>query len=105
MHGASGRRISSRPISCTRVETARRSRAPQTPGRVGEIFNLAHNPVHRWFYFPRMERDETLLFKCFDSALDGRARYSAHTAFEDPNHGTDSAPRESIELRALAMFG
>ena len=77
----------------------------QTPGRVGEIFNLAHNPVHRWFYFPRMERDEILLFKCFDSALDGRARFSAHTAFEDPNHGPDSAPRESIELRALAMFG
>ena len=77
----------------------------QTPGRVGEIFNLAHNPVHRWFYFPHMEPDETLLFKCFDSALDGRARFSAHTAFEDPNHGPDSAPRESIELRALAMFG
>lgn len=77
----------------------------QTPERVGEIFNLAYSPDHLWFYLPRMERDETLLFKCFDSALDGRARLTAHSAIMDPNSAPDAEPRESTELRALAFFG
>ena len=72
--------------------------------RVGEVFNLAHNPDHRWYYFPRLEEDQTILLKCFDSAVDGRARFTAHTAFEDPESGRDAPPRESIELRALAFF-
>ncbi len=76
----------------------------QRSDRVGEVFNLAHNPEHGWFYFPRMECAEILLFKCFDSAIDGRVRFTAHTAFDDPSTAADAAPRESIELRALAFF-
>ena len=76
----------------------------QSYERVGEVFYLAHSPDHRWFYFPGMEREETLLFKCFDSALDGRTRCTAHTAFEDPDTAPGAAPRESIELRALVSF-
>lgn len=76
----------------------------QRSDRVGEVFNLAHNPEHGWFYFPRMECAETLLFKCFDSAIDGRVRFTAHTAFDDPSTAADAAPPESIELRALAFF-
>ena len=72
--------------------------------RVGEVFNLAHNPDHRWFYFPGMEQEQTILLKCFDSAEDGRARFTAHTAFEDPSTPSGASPRESIELRALAFF-
>ena len=72
--------------------------------RVGEVFNLAHNPAHQWYYFPRMERDRTILLKCFDSATDGRARFTAHTAFEDPESPAGASPRESIELRALVFF-
>ena len=72
--------------------------------RVGEVYNLAHNPAHRWFYFPRVGEDETILLKCFDSAEDGRARFTAHTAFEDPESVAGAPPRESIELRALAFF-
>ena len=72
--------------------------------RVGEVYNLAHNPDHRWFYFPRIDEGETILLKCFDSAVDGRARFTAHTAFEDPETGHEAPPRESIELRALAFF-
>lgn len=73
--------------------------------RVGEVFNLAHNPDHRWFYFPALEEDRTILLKCFDSAEDGRARFTAHTAFEDPESAVGAPPRESLELRALAFFG
>lgn len=73
--------------------------------RVGEIYALTHNPAHRWYYVPSMERDEILLLKCYDSARDGRARFMPHTAFEDPTVPTDVLPRESIELRTLVFFG
>lgn len=52
--------------------------------RTGETYAFAYNPQHRWFYFPRMQRNEALFLKCFDSATDGRARLTAHTAFDDP---------------------
>ncbi|HKW52706.1 MAG TPA: CmcJ/NvfI family oxidoreductase [Stellaceae bacterium] len=74
------------------------------PDRVGEIYVVTYNPRHRWFYFPRMERDEMLLIKCFDSATDGRARLAVHTAFEDPRTPADAPPRESIEIRMFAFF-
>lgn len=74
------------------------------PDRVGEIYAVRYNPRHRWFYFPRMRRDETLFIKCFDSATDGRARLSVHTAFEDPTTPPHAPPRESIELRTLVFF-
>lgn len=74
------------------------------PDRIGEIYVARHNPRQRWFYFPRMERDEALLIKCFDSASDGRARLSIHTAFEDPTTPADAPARESIEVRIFAFF-
>jgi hypothetical protein len=74
------------------------------PDRVGEIYHVAYNPQHRWFYFPQMRRDEVLFIKCFDSAKDGRARLSVHTAFEDPTTPAGAPPRESIEVRTLAFF-
>ena len=51
---------------------------------------------------PEMRADEAILIKCYDSAEDGRARFTAHSAFEDPTAPTDVLPRESIELRTLA---
>lgn len=72
--------------------------------RVGETYAIAYNPAHRWFYFPRMERDEAVLIKCYDSRRDGTARWSAHTAFDDPNTPASAAPRESIEVRTIAFW-
>jgi hypothetical protein len=72
--------------------------------RTGEVYSVAFNPEHRWFYFPRMQRDEALLLKCYDSSADGRARWTAHTAFDDPTSSSDAAPRESIEARTIAFF-
>ena len=72
--------------------------------RVGEIYYAAYNRDHRWVYFPRLERDEALLIKGYDSADDGRARFSLHTAFDDPTTPENAAPRESIEVRALVVF-
>jgi len=72
--------------------------------KVGETYRFKYNPNHRWFYFPQLERNEVILLKCYDSKEDGRARFTAHTAFEDPTSAPGSAPRESIEVRALLFW-
>jgi hypothetical protein len=72
--------------------------------RIGEVLQIAHNPDHRWFYFPEMARNEALVFKCYDSMTDGRSRFSAHSAFDDPTSPSGASPRESIETRTLAFF-
>jgi hypothetical protein len=74
------------------------------PDRVGEIYQLEFNPNHRWFWFPRMRRDEALVFKVYDSEKDGCARFSAHTSFALAGARTDAPPRQSIEIRAFAFF-
>jgi hypothetical protein len=76
----------------------------QYPGRIGQTYAITYNPEHRWYWLPRMRRDEALVFKVYDSAKDGRARWSAHTAFEDPTSPPNARPRESIEIRTLAFF-
>lgn len=73
--------------------------------RSGEIYSVAHREGHRWIYFPKMRPDEAMLLKCFDSERDGRARFTAHTAFDDPNTPEGADPRESIEARTIAFFG
>ena len=73
-------------------------------GRIGGIYYLVHNPKQRWYYFPRMERDEVVLLKCFDSLTDGTARWTAHGSFDDPNSPANATPRESIEIRTLLFF-
>jgi hypothetical protein len=74
------------------------------PDRVGEVYHCTFSPEHRWYYFPKMQRNEALVFKCFDSLKDGRARWTAHCAFDDPTSRPDAPPRESIEMRTLAFF-
>ena len=74
------------------------------PNRVGETYRVGYNPDHRWYYFPRMRRDEALVFKVFDSAKDGRARFTAHSSFEDPTTPPGAPARQSIEARTLAFF-
>ncbi len=74
------------------------------PNRVGQTYAVTYNPEHRWYWFPRMRRDEALVFKVFDSLKDGTARWTAHTAFDDPTAPPDARPRESIEIRTIAFF-
>jgi hypothetical protein len=74
------------------------------PDRIGQTYAITYNPNHRWYWLPRMRRDEALVFKVYDSLKDGRARWSAHTAFDDPTSPPNARPRESIEIRTLAFF-
>jgi len=73
------------------------------PDRVGEIYHLAYHPAQRWYYAPSMTPEEVLLIKGWDSLDDGRARFTPHGAFDLPQTPADAPPRESIEVRALAV--
>ncbi|MGF1611827.1 MAG: CmcJ/NvfI family oxidoreductase [Kiloniellales bacterium] len=72
--------------------------------RIGEIQQALYSPAHRWYYFPAMTMDEALLIKTFDSATDGRARFTIHTSFDDPDAPADAPPRESLETRCFVFF-
>jgi hypothetical protein len=74
------------------------------PDRAGEIYSITYNPNQRYYYFPRMQPDEAVLIRCFDSALDGPHRFSAHTGFDNPETPADAPTRESIEVRTLVFF-
>ncbi len=74
------------------------------PDRVGEIYQLAHGSGPRWYWAPRMERDEVLLIKSWDSLDDGRARFTPHGAFPLSDQKPDAPARESIETRTYLVF-
>jgi hypothetical protein len=72
--------------------------------RIGELQVAQHDPRQRWYYFPEMQMDEALLFKTFDSATDGRTRFTIHSSFGDPGAPDNAPSRESIETRCLVFF-
>jgi len=72
--------------------------------RTGEIYSLAYNAAQRWYFYSYMEPGEAMLLKCYDSMTDGRARFTAHSAFRDPDAPSNAPARESIEVRTLAFF-
>lgn len=74
------------------------------PDWVGELGYVTHRPEHRWYWFPGMTRDEAVLFKVYDSAIAGTARWVAHTGFLPLRPTAAAAQRESIEIRALVFF-
>ncbi|NKI36571.1 methyltransferase [Wenzhouxiangella sp. XN79A] len=72
--------------------------------RIGELQVALFDPDQRWYYYPRMTRDEVLLFKTYDSATDGRARFTPHSSCKDPRAPADAPARESLETRCLVFY-
>jgi hypothetical protein len=66
-------------------------------------FNLQYSSRHRWYYAPRMQPDEVLVFKLFDSDA-SRVQWTGHTAFDDPTAPPDAPARESIEIRTISFI-
>jgi hypothetical protein len=64
---------------------------------------VAHHPAHRWHWFPDMTLSEALVFKTHDSDP-ARAHCVPHVAFDNPLCGPHTAPRASIEMRAIALW-
>jgi hypothetical protein len=71
---------------------------------VGETYAIAFNPRHRWYWYPQQTPTEATLLKVYDSAEDGRARMTAHTAFDDPMSAPDAPARRSIEIRSILFW-
>jgi hypothetical protein len=74
---------------------------PDRPSMWG--FNLSYSARHRWYYAPRMQPDEVLVFKLFDSDA-SRVQWTGHTAFDDPTTAPDAPARESIEIRTISFI-
>lgn len=72
--------------------------------RTGEVFSVRHSADHQWYYVSDMQADEVMYLKCYDSERDGRARFTAHSAFRNPASPAGAQPRESIEARTLVFF-
>jgi len=84
--------------------------------RVGENYFVGqsgNSAKHRWYYFPRMTKDEVMLLKCWDSrgrdfsegaASSAPATFSLHSAFDDFATLPSAPDRESIEVRTVAFF-
>lgn len=75
--------------------------APGQPEWGFESWLVAHNPHHRWHWFPDMTRDEIIIFKTSDSEF---ANAVPHVAFDIPDVPPDCPPRASIEMRATAYW-
>lgn len=72
--------------------------------RSGEIYLVRHSNRHRWYYYSAMTRNEALVFKQYDSLINGVSRFTPHAAFDHPDTTEATPLRESIEVRCLAIF-
>ena len=68
-----------------------------------EIYQSSFNDNHQWYYYPKMQKDEVLMFKTFDS-LEKPFLPTLHSAFDDISVTETVSPRESIEVRAICLF-
>ena len=68
----------------------------------GEIYGLAHNPAHRWYYMSDMQPGDALFFTQYDSTK-AATSCAPHTAFSLREPRGPVPPRESFEYR-LVVF-
>lgn len=67
--------------------------------------NARHKDAHRWWYFPKMTKNEGILFKQIDSDWTKSGRVCFHMSVADPKLEDANLPtRESIELRMFCFW-
>ncbi len=61
---------------------------------------------YRWYAFPELRLDEAVAFRTYDTELveAGRAWFTPHSAFRDPDVPIGKPARSSIELRAVCLY-
>ncbi|CAK0850309.1 unnamed protein product [Prorocentrum cordatum] len=65
--------------------------------------NARHKDHHRWYYFPKMTKNEGILFKQVDSDFTLAGRTCFHMSARNPGV-QEKHPRESIELRMMCFW-
>ena len=73
--------------------------------RSGELYLVQESQHHRWAYFSEMDRHEALVFKQYDSQVNGVARFTPHSAFDLPDIPLAAPLRRSVEIRCLVTYG
>ena len=74
------------------------------PDRVGEIYELHYHPEQKWYWFPKMMKNEILVFKGYDSRSEGTVQFVPHTSFHHPDTRPSTPARRSIEIRIIAFI-
>lgn len=97
---------SSVPYSALHRETV-----PQYGGEPLEFETFLVKPpaaqnAYRWHHFSKMQPDEVLIFRTYDSQAEeaGRPYWTPHCAFVNPDPEASTEPRQSLEMRALCLF-
>jgi hypothetical protein len=72
------------------------------PGRAVENYQLRYNAAQRWYWFPAMQPGEAIVFKTFDSATDGRARFTPSTRPPTAARASRRTARSAIPARPPA---
>ncbi len=62
-----------------------------------------YNPAHRWYFYPKLERDRVLIWAGFDSDP-AFPSIVPHAAFVNPDCTDPSARRISVDCRAYVFF-
>jgi len=73
--------------------------------RTGEIYYVAFNPAHRWFYASDMRINEVWMFKNYDSATDGRARQRLWLKSREAHSRDISSPSACISPKNWIIGG
>jgi hypothetical protein len=62
-----------------------------------------YNPAHRWYYYPDLRNDETLIWCGYDSDASFPS-IVPHAAFQDPRYDGATAQRTSVDGAVYAFF-
>jgi hypothetical protein len=68
-----------------------------------EIYQSMNSDNHKWYFYPKMNREEVVMFKTYDSN-ENPFMPTLHSAFDDLSCDSKVSPRESIEVRAICLF-
>jgi hypothetical protein len=70
-------------------------------------FEAPRDPsAHEWYGFDRMQVDEVVAFRTFDTAMvaTGEPYWTPHSAYRDPEVALGQPSRSSVELRVTCVF-
>ncbi|CAK1367591.1 unnamed protein product [Cercospora beticola] len=72
------------------------------PKMASEIYQVLHNPAHKWYWIPDQTEDEVAIFVGYDSLA--APRLAVPHCSVDLGELSEGDPRESIEVRALVFY-
>lgn len=72
------------------------------PTVANEVYQVLHNPNHKWYYLPDQLDSEVAIFAGYDSQK-GQCLSVPHCSF-DLGDKSSGGPRQSIEVRAFVFY-